>query len=90
MMRHIIHRTIPIVHFLLSELSDYPSLDIVSYYLVVYLELVLLDKRLLDVVFDSNDLKAVVLQDIRTLDEGILEQRLPGHWVDCDPILDET
>ena len=90
MMRHIIHRTIPIVHFLLSELPDYPSLDIVSYYLVVYLELVLLDERLLDRVFDSNDLRAIVPQDIRIFDEGVLEPRFPGHRVDYDPILNET
>ena len=73
MMRHIVHRAIPIVHLLLSELTNHPSLDVVSYYLVVYLELVLLDERLLDIVFDSNNLRAIVQQGIRILDEGLLE-----------------
>ena len=73
MMRHIVHRAIPIVHLLLSELTNHPSLDVVLYYLVIYPELALFDQTLLDIIFDFNDLRAIILQDVRILDERILE-----------------
>ena len=62
-----------LVLFLPSELANHPSADIVPNHLVVYLELILLDEPLLDIVLDGDDLSAIILQNIRTLDERVLE-----------------